>query len=276
MAEQTREDTEQTAAEAVETQDGSTNGVVPSGTVGTGVALTIGGAVVGALVALMRGRRAADDGEGAADKGPELADDLAARASAAARGDENDEDEGEADETGHDAQDAVPVAQAAGTEAGADAAAVGEHDEQRPAETRAEATGERESEIEPEPESGPGAGEPEATAEPRAEDMRESREPEHDDEEGQARDGGVTGAASVARSAARQLAELTGREPESVLGVARRDGGWIVTLETVEVARTPPTTDILGRYEVELAEDGELVEYQQSGRYVRSRAAESG
>jgi hypothetical protein len=69
---------------------------------------------------------------------------------------------------------------------------------------------------------------------------------------------------------------LTGRTPEAVLGVERRDGSWRVTLEIVEVARTPPTTDVLGRYEAELDGDGNLIEYHQVGRYVRGRALEGG
>jgi hypothetical protein len=70
-----------------------------------------------------------------------------------------------------------------------------------------------------------------------------------------------------------QLAALTGREPESVLGVTRVDDGWELTVEVVELERIPPSTNLTATYEAELDEDGNLVSYRRSGGDHRKPAA---
>ncbi|HET8976862.1 MAG TPA: gas vesicle protein GvpO [Solirubrobacteraceae bacterium] len=67
---------------------------------------------------------------------------------------------------------------------------------------------------------------------------------------------------------------MLGRPVESVLGVERGDDGWQVTIQVVELARIPSTTDVLGAYVVELDEDGELVGYRRRRRYNRSQTDE--
>lgn len=81
-------------------------------------------------------------------------------------------------------------------------------------------------------------------------------------------------AMSVARSAARQLAELTGRQPECVVGVERTDDGWQVEVEVVESRRIPDSTDILATYNVQVDEDGELSGYYRARRYVRGKGGD--
>ena len=81
-------------------------------------------------------------------------------------------------------------------------------------------------------------------------------------------------AMSVARSAARQLAELTGRQPECVTGVERTDDGWQVEVEVVESRRIPDSTDILATYNVQVDEDGELTGYHRARRYVRGKGGD--
>lgn len=80
--------------------------------------------------------------------------------------------------------------------------------------------------------------------------------------------------AEVARRAIRVLAELTGRPPETVLGLHRDDEGWKVTIELVELSRVPYSTDLLGVYVVSLDRDGDLIGYQRTRRYQRSQARE--
>ncbi|WP_250847457.1 gas vesicle protein GvpO [Streptomyces hygroscopicus] len=80
------------------------------------------------------------------------------------------------------------------------------------------------------------------------------------------------GARGAARSAARQVAQLTGRDPEGVTSLERREGGWVVGIEVVETHRIPDSTDILAEYRVELDDDGELVTYRRAERYYRGRA----
>jgi Gas vesicle synthesis protein GvpO len=78
----------------------------------------------------------------------------------------------------------------------------------------------------------------------------------------------------IAQRARRQVAELTGRPPEAVLGVARDDGGWKVEVETLELERVPNTTDLLACYILKLDDDGDLVEYRRGRRYMRGQADE--
>ncbi len=85
------------------------------------------------------------------------------------------------------------------------------------------------------------------------------------------RDGNVN-PAQLARTARAQLAELTGRPAESVLGLHKDDDGWRVTVEVVELSRVPNSTDLLGCYVVTFDDDGELVGYERVRRYQRGQA----
>ncbi len=74
-----------------------------------------------------------------------------------------------------------------------------------------------------------------------------------------------------------EFPELLGRPVESVLGVQRDDdddGGWLVTVQVVELRRIPNSTDVLGAYVVTLAPDGEMTGYRRRRRYNRSQADE--
>ncbi len=79
----------------------------------------------------------------------------------------------------------------------------------------------------------------------------------------------------AARRAREQLAELTGRETVSVSGLRRTDDGWEVTVEVVELERVPPTTNVMGSYEVELDPNGDLVGYELVERYHRGQVGGS-
>jgi hypothetical protein len=78
-------------------------------------------------------------------------------------------------------------------------------------------------------------------------------------------------AGDAAREAVKQLAQLTGRRPETVLGLERDDDGWRVTLELLELNRIPSSTDVLGCYVVSLDDEGELTGYERAGRYQRGQ-----
>ena len=75
----------------------------------------------------------------------------------------------------------------------------------------------------------------------------------------------------LARAARAQLADLTGRPPESVLGLRKDDDGWKVSVEVVELSRVPSSTDLLGVYEVTLGDDGQLLGYARMRRYQRGQ-----
>ena len=87
----------------------------------------------------------------------------------------------------------------------------------------------------------------------------------------QGSNGRATSAAEVARAAVGAIAELTGRRPETVLGLRKDDDGWNVTVEVLEHSRIPNSTDLLGCYVVQLDGDGELVGYERVSRYQRGQ-----
>jgi ADP-ribose pyrophosphatase YjhB (NUDIX family) len=83
--------------------------------------------------------------------------------------------------------------------------------------------------------------------------------------------------AQLAQQARRELSEITGLEAESVSSLERADdGSWIVTVELLELERVPNTDDVIGSYEVELDEKGELLGYRRLRRYARSQAGDEG
>jgi Gas vesicle synthesis protein GvpO len=81
--------------------------------------------------------------------------------------------------------------------------------------------------------------------------------------------------AQLAQRARRELSDITGLEAESVTSLERvGDGTWKVTVELLELSRVPETDDVLGSYEAELDDQGELVGYRRRRRYVRSQAGD--
>jgi hypothetical protein len=71
-----------------------------------------------------------------------------------------------------------------------------------------------------------------------------------------------------------ELPQLLGRPIEGVLGLERSDDGWKVTVQVVELARIPNSTDVLGSYEVTLDGDGELTGYRRHRRFHRGQPDE--
>jgi hypothetical protein len=86
-----------------------------------------------------------------------------------------------------------------------------------------------------------------------------------------AEDGRRISLVMVARRAAEHVAALTGRHPESVISIDRRDGDWCVGVEVVEARRIPDSADILAIYEVLVRSSGELISYRRIRRYMRGQ-----
>ena len=80
----------------------------------------------------------------------------------------------------------------------------------------------------------------------------------------------------LARSAVQTLVQLTGHQPETVLGLRRGEDGWQVLVEVLEMQRVPNSTDVLGCYVVDLDESGEVVGYERSRRYQRGQTGGEG
>jgi len=75
----------------------------------------------------------------------------------------------------------------------------------------------------------------------------------------------------VARRAAGLVATLSGRRPESVISIERKDEEWRVGVAVVEVPRIPDSADILAVYDVRLDTDGDLLSYRRVRRYARGQ-----
>jgi hypothetical protein len=74
-----------------------------------------------------------------------------------------------------------------------------------------------------------------------------------------------------ARRAMDTLGELVGCPAEGITGIRRNDDGWIVEVEVLEVERVPETSDVLASYEVEIDNEGEIVEFHRLRRYMRTQ-----
>jgi hypothetical protein len=97
------------------------------------------------------------------------------------------------------------------------------------------------------------------------------RQPPADTDAGAAEDKRRLSAAGAGREGLRQIAELTGKDPEGVSGVEPSDEGWRVAVEMVEDRRIPSSTDLLATYQVDLSADGDLLSYRRVRRYARGR-----
>ena len=78
-------------------------------------------------------------------------------------------------------------------------------------------------------------------------------------------------AAKAGQYGLRQIAELTGKDPEGITGVEPTEDGWVVTIDVIEDHRIPSSSDLLSTYETEIGPDGELVAYRRVRRYTRGR-----
>jgi hypothetical protein len=72
-----------------------------------------------------------------------------------------------------------------------------------------------------------------------------------------------------------EMAELTGRPVETVFAAERREDGWHMTLEVVELERIPASTSVMGSYDVIADRDGHVLEYARTHRYYHNRADET-
>jgi hypothetical protein len=82
-------------------------------------------------------------------------------------------------------------------------------------------------------------------------------------------DNGRLSAAELSQAALVTVGQLTGYRPEAVTGLEWDGEFWQVTVDALEMARIPNTTDVLGSYVVQLDERGTLRGYRRMGRFQR-------
>lgn len=106
-----------------------------------------------------------------------------------------------------------------------------------------------------------------ATAEEREQEepSEEQEEPEEDQR------GERLSAKELTDAAVATVTDLTGFEPESVAGLQWDGDSWLVTVDVLELARIPNTTDLLASYVVQLDDSGALLGYKRARRFVRGQ-----
>lgn len=67
-----------------------------------------------------------------------------------------------------------------------------------------------------------------------------------------------------------QFAIATGARVERVSALRRVDEGWQGSVDVVELARIPPTTDVLATYAVSTDDMGNLLSFERVRRFLRS------
>jgi hypothetical protein len=87
------------------------------------------------------------------------------------------------------------------------------------------------------------------------------------------RDGRLS-AAELSQAALQTVEELTGYQPEAVTGLEWDGEFWRVTVDALELARIPNTTDVIGSYVVQLDDHGTLRGYKRARRFQRGSAAD--
>jgi hypothetical protein len=87
----------------------------------------------------------------------------------------------------------------------------------------------------------------------------------------QSSDNGKLSAAELGQAALTTVEELTGYEPEAVTALTWDGDYWQVTVDVLEMARIPNTTDVLGSYVIQLDAGGTLHGYQRVRRFVRGQ-----
>ena len=84
-------------------------------------------------------------------------------------------------------------------------------------------------------------------------------------------DDGRLSARELSEAALSTVEELTGYSAEAVTGLEWDDELWQVTVDVLELARVPNTTDVMGTYAVQLDERGTLRGYRRTGRFLRGQ-----
>ncbi len=72
--------------------------------------------------------------------------------------------------------------------------------------------------------------------------------------------------------ARKDLGKITGLEPSSIVGTARDDRGWRISMEMVEKHSIPDSMDILATYEVLVDEEGNVMEFNRKGMRKRNES----
>lgn len=69
----------------------------------------------------------------------------------------------------------------------------------------------------------------------------------------------------VLHTCTRQLASVTGRQVDGVVGVRQTETGWELEVELIHRLAVPDSMDLLGRYRVKADPAGQVISFEQLG-----------
>ncbi len=79
----------------------------------------------------------------------------------------------------------------------------------------------------------------------------------------------------IAQKAKEMLTTLTCVNADTISGYYKDDLGWHVIVEMTELKRIPASTDVMATYETLLDDEGNMVSYRRTKRYLREQIMES-
>ena len=79
---------------------------------------------------------------------------------------------------------------------------------------------------------------------------------------------------NLAERAKEQLAEVTGFSPVAAVGGFKDEEGWHISVDVLEMARLPESTDIIGTYVVSLDPEGNMVKFEKKRARLRGEPYE--
>jgi hypothetical protein len=77
---------------------------------------------------------------------------------------------------------------------------------------------------------------------------------------------------NLAEGAKEQLAEVTGFSPVAAVGGFKDEEGWHISVDVLEMARLPESTDIIGTYMVTLDPEGNMVKFEKKRSRLRGES----
>jgi len=78
----------------------------------------------------------------------------------------------------------------------------------------------------------------------------------------------------IAQHVKEQLAELTHVKPDTISSISKDEQGWHISVEMIEMKRIPEATDMLATYETLSDEEGNLINFRRTRRYLREQIME--
>ena len=117
------------------------------------------------------------------------------------------------------------------------------------------------------------AEEQEAETEETEAETKETTDPEDVDVKVDVDDERIEGILSVRQTVQSTASDVIGRPFDGVSEITPTEDGWRAVVEVLERRAVPDTQDIIGRYEIDLDEDGVIEGYRRLDRYRRGDTA---